>query len=216
MKKQIPISAKVGPVPKQVVGGFKPNFVNELPCWRINKFDLYSKWGASAALGDFEFKYDESVLSIIVDSGDNKLNETLEKLNNKKLKSISNFWEHFNSLYKNPIQPIIVAKIDSVIGRSFFSQKIYPKLCNFEKQTWEEIERDTHGNENKSKHHYIKVDQIIKEARDRLDQLNLKDVDELFSLRLEGKLRIYGIRRLNYMEILWVDPNHEICPSKKR
>ena len=36
--------------------------------------------------------------------------------------------------------------------------------------------------------------------------------DYIFSLRLEGKVRIYGFRIQNYLEILWVDLNHEIYP----
>jgi hypothetical protein len=97
----------------------------------------------------------------------------------------------------------------------FFEKELFPKLKNFENNNWEEIERQTHGRENKSKHHSVTIDKIIREAQNRLNELNLNDIDELFSLRLDGKFRIWGIRKFGYLQILWLDPEHEICPAGK-
>ena len=216
MKKEIPNGAKRDGKGKLVEIGKPTNFQKEVACWRINKFDVESKWGATAAFGDFEFNYLEEILTEVINLNDDNLDVALTKLKDKSFKSVEKFWEQFNSLYNKPISPLLVAKINSAIGRSFFIQKIYPKLVAFEDRTWEEIEKDTYGNDNKTKHHFVKIDKFIKEARDRIVKMNLKDTDELFSLRLEGKIRIYGTRRLNYMEIIWVDPKHEICPSKKK
>lgn len=61
--------------------------------------------------------------------------------------------------------------------------------------------------------HMIQVSKIIRDARQRLEQLQQDDVDELLSLRVEGKLRLWGIRERNIVYLLWLDPEHEICPS---
>ena len=53
-------------------------------------------------------------------------------------------------------------------------------------------------------------------GKDALKRLKIDDIDSLFSLRLDGTLRIFGIRKQNYLQILWVDQNHEVCPSKKK
>ena len=47
-----------------------------------------------------------------------------------------------------------------------------------------------------------------------MKELKLDDIDEIYSLRLEGKLRVFGLRELNCLRILWIDREHEICPSK--
>lgn len=64
--------------------------------------------------------------------------------------------------------------------------------------------------------HNVAVGDFIKEARDRLQEIGQADVDELFSLRLTGKQRIWGIRDRYALKILWWDPEHEVCPSPKK
>lgn len=64
--------------------------------------------------------------------------------------------------------------------------------------------------------HYIAKGDVIQDAKKRLEQLKLDDVDELYSLRLSGANRVFSIRRNNVMCLLWWDPEHEICPSAKR
>jgi hypothetical protein len=86
--------------------------------------------------------------------------------------------------------------------------EIRVKLSNFETMTWGEII----GPQN----HPIGVGDICKEARDRLSAMMLDDVDELFSLRLMGTQRIWGILEHNVLTVLWWDPNHQICPSPKK
>ncbi len=62
-----------------------------------------------------------------------------------------------------------------------------------------------------SNNHSVPVANLSKEARKRLEELKY-DEDYLFSLRLEAMVRIYGFRVQNYLEILWVDFNHEVYP----
>lgn len=110
----------------------------------------------------------------------------------------------------------VIKHISRDIRHHFFISHLYPKLKEFEKLTWEEIEKQTYGKDGKSKNHPIGKGKIIKEAQERLKVLNQDDVDELYSLRLEGKIRIFGIREFNCLKILWIDTNHEICPPQKK
>jgi hypothetical protein len=88
------------------------------------------------------------------------------------------------------------------------AKTIHAKLSNFEGMTWTEIERSGSHNVAKAK--------LAKQARDRLAKLKQDDVDELFSLRLSGKERIWGIRERSVLRLLWWDPQHEVCPSAKK
>lgn len=88
---------------------------------------------------------------------------------------------------------------------------IREKLAGFESMTWSQILID-----GKKYHHSTSVDKLIKPARDRLEEINQDDVDELVSLRLSGKQRVWGVLEQGVLRLLWWDPNHEICPSKKK
>lgn len=86
---------------------------------------------------------------------------------------------------------------------------IATKLSSFETMTWEQIK--TQGS------HYIDPSKIIKPARERLIVLKKEDwFDNLFSLRLQGRERLWGFLRDSVFFMLWWDPNHEICPSQKK
>lgn len=93
-------------------------------------------------------------------------------------------------------------------GQGIFWQEIFPKLRDFESMTWHEVEGD--------RHHAISIDRLSKEARVRLEELNLDDIDEIFSLALTGRSRMLGIRDRNVFRVLWWDPDHKVCPSKKK
>ena len=88
-------------------------------------------------------------------------------------------------------------------------RQIIQRLGNLERMTWSEIEQST-------KSHFVKVDDLIKEANDRLAEIKQDDVDELFSLRVTNIIRLWGIRVGEEFHFLWCDPNHEVCPSKKK
>ena len=90
---------------------------------------------------------------------------------------------------------------------------VLPKLKNRESMTWTEILQETHGKKGKSKNHAVSIAKIIKAANERLIQLKLEDIDELFSLRLQGKHRVWGIRDGRILKIIWIDENHTVCPS---
>lgn len=83
-------------------------------------------------------------------------------------------------------------------------------MCHLERMTWAEIQAATGGKSagNGNNNHFVSVAQMPKEARDRLEALRLDDIDDLFSLRLEGTMRIYGIRDGRVLRLVWHDPHH--------
>lgn len=93
------------------------------------------------------------------------------------------------------------AKLEEILG----------KLREFEKLTWNEILVV-----NKKRNHAVAVSELCKDARDRLRELNLDDYDELVSLRLSGVERVWGFRLREVLNLLWWDPDHEVCPSLKK
>lgn len=61
--------------------------------------------------------------------------------------------------------------------------------------------------------HEINVSALCKEARDRLVEIKLDDLDSLYSLRISGANRVWCIRDRNVLRVLWWDPEHLVCPS---
>lgn len=64
--------------------------------------------------------------------------------------------------------------------------------------------------------HSIDLENLCPEAQQRLIDIKLDDLDSLFSFRLMQKVRVFGVVRREYLRILWYDPEHEVCPSKKK
>lgn len=88
---------------------------------------------------------------------------------------------------------------------------VLSKLRDFESMTWGEIL--VKGSD---RNHYVQVAVLSKTAQKRLRDIKQDDVDEVVSLRLTGKSRVIGIPDGLAMQILWWDPNHQVCPSKKK
>ncbi len=84
-------------------------------------------------------------------------------------------------------------------------KEIYPKLKSFETMTWHEIEG--------RKHHSVPISNICHEAQQRLNEIENSDIEDLFSFRLTGEKRLWGILDRNILKILWWDPEHTVCPS---
>ena len=84
------------------------------------------------------------------------------------------------------------------------------KLVTFESRTWAEILIDA-----KKQNHHIDIDDLCKAAQDRLTELKIL-VDQVVSLRLSGEERVIGLLEGGVFSVLWWDPNHEVCPSKKK
>lgn len=61
--------------------------------------------------------------------------------------------------------------------------------------------------------HFISIDALSQEAKQRLAEIKLDDLDELYSIRLDGRGRVFCVHRPQYMRVLWFDPDHKVCPS---
>ena len=96
---------------------------------------------------------------------------------------------------------------NTITERIFFDE-ILPKIRDFESMFWKDIFRRNN--------HEVEVSQISISAQKRLVHLNLEDTENLVSLRLTGKQRIWGIRVANILRILWWDPDHEVYPTELR
>ena len=88
----------------------------------------------------------------------------------------------------------------SHVDRSSLLELIASKIKAFESMTWGEL-KDDH-------HHYIEVSKLNKVAEDRLSEIKQDDVDQIFSLRLNGTHRLYGIRAGAALKVLWYDVGH--------
>ena len=87
---------------------------------------------------------------------------------------------------------------------------IKDKLSSFESRKWSEILAKGEGS------HLVKVDKLSKKAKDCLEKMRLDDVEQLLSLRLSGKERVWGILAEGIVNLLWWDPEHQVCPSLKK
>ena len=96
----------------------------------------------------------------------------------------------------------------NVIQKDLFFDELLPKMRNFESMFW----KDILGRNN----HEVSVSKISTDAQKRLARIDLDDTEQLVSLRLTGKQRIWGIRVYNILRILWWDPNHQVYPSRLR
>ncbi len=83
------------------------------------------------------------------------------------------------------------------------------RLVNLEKQTWNEILVGA-----KKQFHPIACSTLSKLAQDRLRELKLDDIEQVYSFRLTGRERIFGILQRGILILLWWDPDHRVCPSE--
>lgn len=91
---------------------------------------------------------------------------------------------------------------------------IHPKLLEWAKLTWAEIDSQTTGANGKrhKMHHSMPVDAILDEAQLRLYELE-KLEESIFRFRLGNLPRLWGFRRVADFHVLWFDPKHEIYPT---
>jgi len=87
--------------------------------------------------------------------------------------------------------------------------------------TWAEIKSASGGKRVGTNHHQIPIMDLCKDAQERLAEFNRDDIDDVFSLRLTGTIRVYGYKDGRIFRVLWYDPHHgdpkkAVCPSIKR
>lgn len=93
---------------------------------------------------------------------------------------------------------------------------IIEKLRAFEGMTWGEIIGASGGRSHGTNNHFNDVSSFCKAARDRLIYLRMEDYDRLFSIRLSGTKRLYGILEQGVFFIVWYDPDHEVYPTQDK
>ncbi len=86
-------------------------------------------------------------------------------------------------------------------------------IKSFESMSWNELPN--------KQHHSIDVSSLNKCAQDQLVNLQQEDIDQIFSLRLKGAHRLYGIKDGSVFKALWYDVDHGdnddcVCRSRKK
>ena len=99
-------------------------------------------------------------------------------------------------------------------GDEVWASDLHPKLEQFAKLTWAEIESQIYGNEGKRHraHHSMETESVCEEAQDRLLQLARDFPDTLFRFRLGNLPRLWGVRVVDEFQVVWFDPTHQIFP----
>ena len=92
-----------------------------------------------------------------------------------------------------------------VCDRETLVRTILVRARSLETMSWRELR------EQDLLHHY-RIDKVCPEARRRLEQIGQADIDELYSLRIEKRRRVWGVRDRLYFRVLWWDPDHAIHP----
>jgi len=94
---------------------------------------------------------------------------------------------------------------------------IQPNLEMFSGLTWADIfAQQTGTKERHNKHHEMEISEIITEAINRWEEIELDQYDTIFRFRLSGKKRLWGYRITHTFKLVWWDPTHQIYPTKKK
>lgn len=99
----------------------------------------------------------------------------------------------------------------------FFAERIISKLQDFESMKWQEILESAGGkSEGKgTNNHFINAEKLPKKEKVAFEKRGFKDqFDEVFSLRLSGEERLFGVVDLNKFYVLWYDAEHKFFPVK--
>ncbi len=87
-------------------------------------------------------------------------------------------------------------------------------LSHLETMTWAELAQAAGGRRHGNNHHAIPVEDCAPEAQRRLQELQLDDVDELFSIRITARWRLFGVREGRVLRFVWCDQEHTVCPVR--
>lgn len=87
---------------------------------------------------------------------------------------------------------------------------IQPKLAEFAKLTWAEVERMVSDSGHRM-HHPMETTRITDEAQYRMLEIE-KHADTIYRFRLGNLPRLWGFRVVAEFQVLWYDPLHEVYP----
>jgi hypothetical protein len=96
-------------------------------------------------------------------------------------------------------------------GLPLWRKNILPFLHHYEKKMWKDIHRENAGDDHRFKTY--ETSKICKEARERLVELKIDDLEDISRFRLGNRPRLYGIMCQHVFFLLWWDPEHNIYPS---
>lgn len=140
-----------------------------------------------------------------------------ERVSAEKLPKIGNQTDSF--LSRPPLWSF--AKMDCTYEKwglnhapNLFSE-VVEKLRSFEGMKWMEIMQSSGGRNHGTNNHYDNVSELTSEAQRRWEKLGYEEFDQVFSLRLDGKRRLFGILLDGVFSVVWYDQMHEIYPVKK-
>lgn len=93
------------------------------------------------------------------------------------------------------------------------AESIRERLAAFERLTWREIVRPITGGH--PQNHLMPIDRLkCEKAKARLEDI-APDVDDLMSLRVSAKGRLWGIMDRATCQLVFWDPLHQIYPVEK-
>jgi hypothetical protein len=97
-------------------------------------------------------------------------------------------------------------------GATAWNDIILPKLTDWQRLRWREIDTFATPEGHKS-HHNMSISSICNEAQDRLVELEQIE-DDIFRFRLGNRRRLWGFRIVSEFQILWYDPLHQVYPTE--
>lgn len=94
---------------------------------------------------------------------------------------------------------------------------LFETIIEYSDRTWEDIKKESHDSKGKTKHHHISIEAVSKDGVGRIKALHVSEseYDCLFSFRLNNLMRFIGLRKGAEFHVIWFDPLHEFCPSKR-
>jgi len=95
------------------------------------------------------------------------------------------------------------------IDPTFLVKILLPRLKAWESMTWGEAD-------GQKSNHTVAVYKICSAARKRITEIEQDDTDDLYSMNVAGKVRLWGIRDRAALRILWWDPDHTVYPVEKK
>lgn len=86
-------------------------------------------------------------------------------------------------------------------------------LLDWGSKTWDELRAERAGAH--KRHHWQPVAGLCSEAKKRLEDLKLDDLnDEIFRFRHGGTKRFWGFESNGVFHAIWWDPDHKVYPSE--
>lgn len=184
--------------------------------WRIGHIDFDNEWGLKAIKGKVKFNYSEKLYEEVFAAQNDEIDKKLNSLKGRDFEDLHSFMTLVQDGLSGPIPNNVTCCIIKEFVHIYFWDKIYPKIQTVEQATWHSIESATHGKNGKSNSHYISVGELSRSSQKRLEEIGFGEYDQIYSLRPSGgKLRFFGFKEFNCLNIIWIDPDHGVWDDDK-